>query len=88
MSTLAKRSRPDDVIHFDQMIDARGLACPFPFLNTKTAVDDLKPGEVLKILTTDRNSASFFESLTRQTGLELHSWATYNDELVFYLGKG
>ncbi len=77
--------RNDD--HFDQEIDARGLSCPLPVLNTKASVEKLKPGEIVKILTSDKSSPDFFESMVRQTGLELLSWHQNDRDFLFFLRK-
>lgn len=74
-------------IRFDQMLDARGLSCPLPVLNTKSSLESLPPGEVLKIVATDRGAVRFFESLVRQTGLELLSWQEHNGEYAFLIRK-
>ena len=37
----------------DQVLDCSGLACPMPILKTKKAVDALKVGQVLKMISTD-----------------------------------
>ena len=87
MNAVVNIASYQDNLHFDQVIDARGLSCPLPVFSTKASVEKIKPGEIVKILTTDKNSSSFFESLVRQTGLELLSWNEQNGEFVFFLGK-
>lgn len=74
-------------IIFDRTLDARGLSCPLPILNTRKSVESLQAGEVLKIISTDRGSVSFFESLVRQTGLELIFWQEQDGEYQFFLRK-
>jgi tRNA 2-thiouridine synthesizing protein A len=76
-----------DSIHFDRELDARGLSCPLPFLNTRKSVESLESGEVLKVISTDKGCVSFFESLVRQTGLELLSWHEQDGEFRFFLRK-
>jgi tRNA 2-thiouridine synthesizing protein A len=76
-----------DSIHFDRELDARGLSCPLPFLNTRKSVESLESGEVLKVISTDKGCVSFFESLVRQTGLELLSWHEKDGEFRFFLRK-
>ena len=73
--------------HFDRELDARGLSCPLPLLNTKKSVESLGHGEVLRVVATDRGAIRFFESLERQTGLQLISWHEDCGEYVFYLLK-
>lgn len=87
MSTAKSLSHPSDAFSFNRLIDARGLSCPLPIFNTKTSLDNLKPGEIVKVLSSDRHSPQFFESMARQTGLELLSSSKHEDDFVFYLGK-
>ena len=37
----------------DREVDARGLNCPLPILRTKKALNDMKSGQVLKVVATD-----------------------------------
>jgi tRNA 2-thiouridine synthesizing protein A len=52
----------------DREIDARGLNCPLPILRTKKALNDMKTGEVVRIVATDPSSVRDFEAFARQTG--------------------
>lgn len=52
----------------DREIDARGLKCPLPILRTKKALNDMKSGEVVRIVATDPGSVRDFEAFSRQTG--------------------
>ncbi|ARP87204.1 hypothetical protein CAL13_14050 [Bordetella genomosp. 9] len=52
----------------DMEIDATGLACPLPILRAKKALAQLESGQVLKVLTTDRNAIRDFQAFCRQTG--------------------
>jgi len=89
MATLAHTAifgSPDST-HFDRTLDARGLSCPLPILNTRKSVESLGPGETLKVISTDSGSVSFFESLVRQTGLELVFWQELDGEYQFFIRK-
>ncbi len=72
---------------FDQELDVRRLSCPLPILSTRTSVDSLHQGEVLKVISTDKGCLRFFESLVRQTGLELLLWREQDGEYRFFLRK-
>jgi tRNA 2-thiouridine synthesizing protein A len=52
----------------DREVDARGLNCPLPILRTKKALNDMKSGEVVRVLSTDPASVRDFEAFARQTG--------------------
>ena len=46
---------------FDKLLDARGLNCPVPLVNARKEIGKLEPGQVLKIMATDRGSVSDFQ---------------------------
>jgi TusA-related sulfurtransferase len=52
----------------DLEVDATGLACPLPILRAKKSLAQLASGQVLKVLTTDRNAIRDFQAFARQTG--------------------
>ncbi len=85
--TTEQRTYLDWGTHFDHEIDARGLSCPLPMLSTHKAIGILRSGEVLKVVSTDKGSPRYFESLVRQTGLELVNWTEHEGEFSFYLRK-
>jgi tRNA 2-thiouridine synthesizing protein A len=55
------------------VVDAQGLVCPLPILKAKKALSTLQPGEVLSVITTDRNAIKDFQAFCRQTGNALLS---------------
>jgi tRNA 2-thiouridine synthesizing protein A len=56
------------MLTFDREIDARGLNCPLPILRTKKALNDMTPGQTIRITATDPGSVRDFEAFARQTG--------------------
>jgi TusA-related sulfurtransferase len=46
---------------FDRVLDARGLNCPMPLVNARKEIGKLEPGQILKILSTDRGSVADFQ---------------------------
>lgn len=55
------------------VVDAQGLVCPLPILKAKKALSTLHAGEVLEVITTDRNAVKDFQAFCRQTGNALLS---------------
>ncbi|MYZ45996.1 sulfurtransferase TusA family protein [Schauerella aestuarii] len=55
----------------DLEVDASGLLCPLPILRAKKALAQLESGQVLKVVTTDRNAVRDFQAFARQTKNEL-----------------
>jgi len=61
----------EQALSIDREVDARGLNCPLPILRTKKALNDMKSGQVLRILATDPSALRDFEAFAKQTGNEL-----------------
>lgn len=73
-------------IKFDRDLDARGLGCPLPILRTKKALNDMKSGQILRIITTDPASVRDFKAFAQQTGNELiETLESENKEYTFFL---
>jgi tRNA 2-thiouridine synthesizing protein A len=72
---------------FDKELDARGLNCPLPILRTKKSLNDMTTGQVLKVLSTDPGSVKDFQAFSKQTGNELLSSESTNNEFVFFMKK-
>jgi tRNA 2-thiouridine synthesizing protein A len=71
----------------DQTLDASDLACPMPIIMTKKALEGMKVGEVLKMISTDPGSVSDMKAWTAKTGHELVSHEESGDQYVFYIRK-
>jgi tRNA 2-thiouridine synthesizing protein A len=50
------------------VLDVRGTICPYPQLKTKVALDKMGPGETLKILLDDQESANNIKLIINQLG--------------------
>jgi tRNA 2-thiouridine synthesizing protein A len=61
----------EQILSIDREVDARGLNCPLPILRTKKALNDMKSGQVLRILATDPSAVRDFQAFAKQTGNEL-----------------
>ncbi len=75
-------------IEATEELDARGLLCPMPVIKTAKAVKALTPGQVLKLLATDRGSIADIPAWAESTGNELLDWHDEGEFLVFYVRKG
>ena len=69
-------------------LDARGLLCPMPIVKTAKAMKELAPGQVLKLVATDRGSVADVPAWAEQTGNELIEQHEEGDAFVFHLRKG
>lgn len=50
---------------FDKLLDARGMNCPMPLVNARKELGKLEPGQVLKVVATDRGSIADFQGWTK-----------------------
>ena len=73
--------------HEDLVLDARGLLCPMPIVKTAKAMKELEPGQVLKVMATDRGSIADIPAWAETTGNELLDWHEEDGFLVFHLRK-
>ena len=52
-------------LNFDVTLDARGLKCPMPVVKARKQASELEPGQVMKIISTDRGSVKDFQGWTK-----------------------
>lgn len=71
-----------------RVVDARGMLCPMPIVQTNKAMRELAPGETVKVLSTDKGSLKDIPAWAEDTGNEVVSTGTEGDALVFVLRKG
>ena len=74
-------------MNFDKKLDASGLNCPLPILRTKRSLNDMASGQVLKVVATDPGSVKDFQAFAKQTGNDLLSSETANNEFIFYMKR-
>jgi tRNA 2-thiouridine synthesizing protein A len=77
----------DPTLQVDREIDARGLNCPLPILRTKKALNDMKSGQVLRVLATDPGSVRDFEAFSRQTGNPLLQHSEQDGVFAFFVQR-
>ena len=70
--TPATKTGEKKTVECDKEIDACGLSCPGPLLLVKTCMDDLKDGQIMKVIASD---PGFYE--------DIQAWCkrTYNELL-------
>lgn len=70
------------------VVDARGLLCPMPVVNTAKAMRQLEVGQVLRLISTDRGSVADIPAWAESTGNLLVDSHEEAGEFVFTLKKG
>ena len=74
-------------IREDRLVDARDLLCPMPVLATTKEMRLAEPGEVVKVLATDRGALADIPAWAEDTGNELLGSAEEDGALVFWIRK-
>jgi tRNA 2-thiouridine synthesizing protein A len=68
-------------------LDASGLNCPLPVLKTKKALEELRSGQVLEIITTDPGAKADIPAFCNRTGHQLLEVVEEGNKIIFYLKK-
>jgi TusA-related sulfurtransferase len=71
----------------DVILDVKGLHCPMPVLKTKKALDLMKTGQVIEVISTDAGYKSDISALCKRLGLELISTTEENGIFRFIIRK-
>ncbi|GAA0287544.1 sulfurtransferase TusA family protein [Halobacterium noricense] len=72
----------------DETLDATGLSCPMPVVETKQATDDLVVGDVLEVRATDPGSVSDLAGWADGTaGVELLDQTEDGDVYTHYVRR-
>lgn len=71
----------------DQLLDAKGFACPMPIVKTKKVMKDMNAGEVLEVQATDKGSKADLEAWAKSTGHQYLGLIEEGEVLKHYLRK-
>jgi TusA-related sulfurtransferase len=61
------------VVNVDKQIDCTGLFCPMPIVKTREALREMRPGQVLAMLSDDPASEADMKSWSQRSGNALLS---------------
>ena len=70
-----------------ESLDCVGLFCPQPLFQTREAIDGLKPGEVLEMLSDDPAAEEDIKRFAKRTGNFLLSFERLEDGVQRFLIK-
>ncbi len=71
----------------DKVLDTSGLNCPLPVLKTKKALEELQPGQVLEVISTDPGSKADIPAFCQRTGHELVAMEEQDGKYIYYIKK-
>ncbi|MBP1157037.1 MULTISPECIES: sulfurtransferase TusA family protein [unclassified Paenibacillus] len=69
------------------VVDTKGMACPMPIVKAKKAMDGLKAGQIMEVLSTDKGSVNDFQAWVKQTKNELIKHEEDNGVYKFFVRK-
>jgi rhodanese-related sulfurtransferase/TusA-related sulfurtransferase len=76
-----------NTLKVNEVLDAKGLACPMPIVKTKKAMNNLEPGHVLEVLATDKGSKADIKAWAESTGHQYLGTLEEGEVLKHYLRK-
>jgi tRNA 2-thiouridine synthesizing protein A len=68
-------------------LDCLGLYCPEPLFQTRENIDQIKPGEILEVITDDPAAEEDLKRFAKRAGHEVVSYEKYDDERMRFLIK-
>lgn len=71
----------------DRTLDMRGFQCPIPVVKTNREIKTMEPGQVLKVLATDKGALADFPAWAEDTGNEIVSSGEEDGALVFLIRR-
>ncbi len=74
-------------IQVDEILDAKGLACPMPIVRTKKAMTNLEAGQVIEVQATDKGSTTDMKAWAESTGHQYLGTVEEAGVLTHYLRK-
>jgi tRNA 2-thiouridine synthesizing protein A len=72
---------------FDKELDATGLTCPMPVMQTKKSLQSLTTGQVLHMIATDPGTKSDIPALVGKTGDQIIESSEADGKFHFYIKK-
>ena len=71
----------------DKEIDCIGLFCPEPIFRTRTALDELEKGQILKVTADDPAAEEDLKRLAKRLEYEVLEITHDGDEVTLYIKK-
>lgn len=75
------------MIKTDNVLDAKGLACPMPIVKTKKAMQELLPGQVIEVQATDKGSTADLKAWAKSAGHQYLGTLEEDDVLKHYVRR-
>lgn len=73
---------------YDLELDARGLFCPEPVMMLHNRINDVQPGEVLRVVATDPSTTRDVPRFCQFLGHEMIHQAEEGDLFIYLIRRG
>ncbi|MCK4937740.1 MAG: sulfurtransferase TusA family protein [Methanosarcinales archaeon] len=74
-------------LNINETLDCIGLFCPIPIFNTTEAINNIKIGEVLEVLTDDPASKQDIPRWAKRTGHKMLKFEDLGDNFRFLIER-
>ena len=71
----------------DKTLDCTGLYCPEPVFRVRLELDDMQPGQTVKVLADDPAAEEDIKRLIKRLGHQILQITTDNDNIEFIIRK-
>jgi len=71
----------------DVTLDTSGMLCPLPVIKTRKKMDELKPGQVLEVIATDKGSLADIPAWASKSGNQLLEQKEEGGKYYYYIKK-
>lgn len=72
----------------NQLLDAKGLACPMPVVRARKTMKEMTTGEILEIQATDKGSVADLTAWAKASGHQLLEQQEASGVFTFFIQKG
>ncbi len=76
-----------DEIIANYVLDVRGHSCPYPAIQTLKKLKEMKSGEVLKVIASDKGAKNDIPTVAKKQNSEILKLEEKEEEIVFYIKK-
>ncbi len=83
-----RRDEPNMTTPHNRTLDCTGLYCPEPVFRVRLELDNMEPGQTLKVTADDPAAEEDIKRLVKRLGHEILEIKTDNENVEFIIRKG
>ena len=77
----------EEIVKAVRTLDCLGLYCPEPLFQTRVNIDQIKPGEILEVITDDPAAEEDLKRFAKRTGHEIVSFEKNDAQMKFLIKR-